>query len=222
MVFLGGQVLEEPGVVAGEARAVELLQRDVTELWQQVVAQVSLVDREGRLGELTELHAGVGPVVQPRRRVLPEPEALVRPDYVGAATPIDELGLHRVEGILLAGEAAPLDLLPGGCTGRGDIDREGPGEAAMSAGAAGPASDRVRPVDNELTSPCRGSEPSAAVLPCQGVGHAGGVRRHPSHAPAPGGPAEAVVHDACDGAVPAPAPDNHGDGWVVKGRGGQR
>ncbi len=132
---LGGQVLQKPGIVAGEARAVELLQRDVTEFRQQVVAQISLVDREGRLGELAELRTGVGPVVQPRRRVLPE--ALVRPNDVGATTPIDELGLHRVEGILLAGEAAALDLLSGGCTVRGDIDREGPGEAAMSARAAG-------------------------------------------------------------------------------------
>ncbi len=58
---LGRQVIEKLRVVAGERGTVELLEGNLTELWDEVIAQAPLLDLEGGLCEPAEPDARVRP-----------------------------------------------------------------------------------------------------------------------------------------------------------------
>jgi hypothetical protein len=99
-----------------------------------MVAEVALVDGEGGLSQLAQVDPGASALCEPRRRAVPE--AQLRCWNVSTSPTIDELGLHGVERILLASEPVSLDLLAGRRSGWRDVDREGPGEAAVPTRAS--------------------------------------------------------------------------------------
>jgi hypothetical protein len=92
---LGREALEQLGVVMGEGAPVELLERDHPEGWDEMVAQVTLVDGEGGLRQLAQVDPGASTLLEPRRRVVSE--AQLRRRDVSAPPAIDEFGLHGVE-----------------------------------------------------------------------------------------------------------------------------
>jgi hypothetical protein len=150
---LGRQALEQLGVVAGEGAPVELLQRDHPEGWDEMVAQVTFVDGEGGFRQLAQVDPRASTLLEPRRRVVPE--AQLRRRDVSAPPAIGEFGLHGIERILFAGEPASLDLLAGRRSSGRDVDREGPGEAAVPTRASRTRHPLPTPVHRRYTEPDR-------------------------------------------------------------------